>query len=409
MFASKSWVASVFAALLTVSTASTWAAPESIFINAKVFTADEVHPLAQAFAVKQGRILAIGDQADVLAFKGTDTVVVDLEGKRILPGLIDAHTHAVIAGLVALSLNLDDAELSISTVEQRARAWMKESQHKANQPLVAFGVNPGTWKDPQALGAVFDTNAWATQPLLLMGSDLHTGWANYAIRAMAGIDAHYVRGLETSQQHTIGVNAGNEPNGILIDAGVDLVTVLLPKPSPQALLEAGKLAVKTNNQYGITAWMDPAANAGPGEALFSRPLASTGVGILPAYRTLANANALTAHVAALLVASPQSDAADLDQLASVRKQFLDIPNLTLPGIKIFSDGVLEYPAQSAALLGQYGNTGKRGEILLQREHLNALVDPADARGWLVHVHALGDRVVRESLDAFEAAHNKQPY
>ncbi len=264
-------------------------------------------------------------------------------------------------------------------------------------------MNPSAWKDPQALAAVFDTDAWASQPLLLMGSDLHTGWANHAMRAMAGIDAPYVSGLPASQQHTVGVDARNQPNGILIDAGVDLVTVLLPKPDPQILLEAGKLAVRTNNQYGITAWMDAAANAGPGEALFSRPLASTGSGILPAYRALASANALTAHVAALLVVSPQSDAADLDQLASVREQFLDIPNLTLPGIKIFADGVLEYPAQSAALLGQYGNTGKRGEMLLQRQDLNALIDAADARGWLVHVHALGDRAVRESLDAFEVA------
>src|SRR5690606_13671980 len=119
-------------------------------------------------------------------------------------------------------------------------------------------------------------------------------------------------------------------------------------PDEQVLLDAGKFAVRTNNRYGITAWMDPSANAGPGEALFARAPGSTGTGVLPAYRALAEAGALTAHVAALLVASPLSDAADLARLDTVRAQFQDTPNLTLPRIKIFADGVLEYPAQSAA-------------------------------------------------------------
>lgn len=339
----------------------------------------------------------------MLARKGPKTQIVDLEGKRVLPGLIDAHTHAVIAGLAELSPNLEDAELDIGIVERRVLAWLEEGPYGADRPLVVFGVNPGAWQEPLALGAVFDEGAWAAQPLLLMGSDLHTAWANRAMRAKAGIDAQYVRGLPEAQRHTIGAGADGQPNGVLIDAGVDLATVRLPKPDERTLLEAGKLAVRTNNRYGITAWMDPAANAGPGEALFSRPPGSVGTGVLPAYRALADAGALTAHVAALLVASPRSDAADLDRLASVREQFLDVPNLALPGIKIFADGVLEYPAQSAALLGQYGNSGKRGEMLLQTQDLRGLIDAADARGWLVHIHALGDRAVRESLDAFEAA------
>lgn len=407
MFVYKSWVTALFTVLLTLSTTSTSAEPDSIIINAKVFTADEMHPLAEAFAIKHGRIVAIGVQDQVLALKGIDTQVIDMNGKRILPGLIDAHTHAIIAGLIELSLNLNDEELDISILEQKVQTWINQTQHHTTQPLVAFGVNPSSWKDPKQLAEIFDNNQWSSQPLLLMGSDLHTGWANHAMRSKAGIDAQYIKNLSESERHTVGANTNNEPNGILIDAGVDLVTVLLPKPSLQTLLEAGKLAVTTKNQYGITAWMDPAANAGPGEALFSRAPASISTGILPAYRALANANALTAHVAALLVTSPKSDAVDLDKLASVRDQFLNIPNLTLPGIKIFADGVLEYPAQSAALLGQYVNTGKRGEMLLQAQALNALVDAADAKGLLVHIHALGDRAVQLSLDALQVARNNR--
>ncbi|TEA77308.1 amidohydrolase [Allopusillimonas ginsengisoli] len=407
MLAYRPRLSQVLAVLLALSSVTVQASPDSIFINAKVYTADEVQPFAQAFAVEQGRIVAIGRQEEVLARKGAGTHVVDLEGKRVLPGLIDAHTHAVIAGLAAQSPNLNDTELDIETVRQRAQAWLKADQYGAERPLVVFGVNPSTLDNPQALSEAFDTDVWASQPLLLMGSDLHTGWANRAMRAKASIDARYVQDLAKHLRHAIGVGSDGEPNGILIDAGIDQVTLQLPKPDTRTLLEAGRFAVQTYNRYGVTAWMDAAANAGPGEALFSRRARSTGTGILPAYRELAQAGALTAHVAALLVASPQSDTADLDDLASVREQFLGIPNLTLPGIKIFADGVLEYPAQSAALLGKYRNSGKQGALLLQTEGWRALVDAADARGLLVHIHALGDRAVQESLDAFEVARTKR--
>lgn len=78
-------------------------------------------------------------------------------------------------------------------------------------------------------------------------------------------------------------------------------------------------------------------------------------------------------------------------------------NLTLPGIKVFADGVAEAPAQTAAMLEPYSNSGKHGELLLDPQHFGELVSAADARGWLVHVHAIGDRAVREALNGIEQA------
>ncbi len=87
----------------------------------------------------------------------------------------------------------------------------------------------------------------------------------------------------------------------------------------------------------------------------------------------------------------------------MRQQFIDVPNLTLPGIKIFADGVAEVPAQSAAMLEPYSNSEKYGELLIDPKHFGELVSAADARGWLVHIHAIGDRAVRESLNGIEQA------
>ncbi|MND20110.1 N-substituted formamide deformylase precursor [compost metagenome] len=103
------------------------------------------------------------------------------------------------------------------------------------------------------------------------------------------------------------------------------------------------------------------------------------------------------------MADSRARPADLDELDKVRRQFLGVHNLTLPGIKVFADGVAEAPAQTAAMLEPYSNSGKYGELLLDPKHFGELVSAADARGWLVHVHAIGDRAVREALNGIEQA------
>lgn len=397
------------AVMLVGSTGSVGAneVADTIFLDAKIYTANANSPDAEAMAVSQGRILAVGKSEQILHYQGPSTRMLSLEGRRVMPGLIDAHSHAIFAGLAALAPNLEDQELSPLELAQQLQTWLAEKESGPDVPMVVFGVNPAVWSAPESLSALLDAGPWQHQAVLLMGADYHTAWANHAMREKAGIDAAYVQSLPAKFQHTVGVASNGQPDGVLVDAGLDKVTVILPKPAEKQLLAAAKIAVETNNRYGITAWMDPAANAGPGEALFSRPLGSVGEGILPAYRVLSEAGLLTAHVAALLVASPESDAADLERLDGVRKRFAHIPNLSLPGIKVFADGVLEYPAQSAALLGRYENSGKQGELLLEQRKMTQLVDAIDQRGWLVHIHALGDRAVRVSLDAIESARKKR--
>jgi predicted amidohydrolase YtcJ len=131
-------------------------------------------------------------------------------------------------------------------------------------------------------------------------------------------------------------------------------------------------------------------------------------GVLPVYRALASQGKLTAHVDAYPVVSPDAGNAQIATVEHLRKEFRDVPNLTIPGLKIFADGVVEYPSQTAAMSKAYGNTGHVVPPLFEQVNMNAMVVEADRRGLQVHVHAIGDAAVKAALDAFQAARTANP-
>lgn len=375
-----------------------FAAVDVIFHNAKVYTAEPGQPLQQAVAIDGEKIVAVGDNQTVLDLKADKTRVIDLGGNMLMPGMLDSHAHAIKGGLQLELANLMGEQIPVDELERRLRAWRKDGKAVRGEFLVVGGV-PGTyWDDIPALEQRFNHGEWAEQPILLAANDMHTGWANQALLKRAKIDARTIAVLPAEARSTIGQHEDGTPNGFLADASYYPVTGLLPPMSHETLMIAGRMALDYTKQLGITGWMDPLANELPGADVKNNSL-----GVLPVYKDLSQRGELTAHIAALLMVDSKARPADLDQLDKVRQQFLGVRNLTLPGIKVFADGVAEMPAQSAAMLEPYKNSGQRGELLLDSKHFGELVDAADARGWLVHVHAIGDRAVREALNGVEQA------
>jgi len=390
-------------AAMSFASLEAMAAADLVLLNGQVFTADRAQPKVQALAVENGKVLQAGSDAQIKALIDSHTRVVDLGGKTLMPGLIDTHSHAIFGGLEMTGANLQDEVLSLDELEKRLRAWRDDGSARHADVLSIAGMSSAYWAQAQALGQRFNQGEWASVPVVFTGSDHHTAWANDFMLKRAGIDDALLKSLPEAERGTIGQLPDGRPNGFLVDAGWDRVAAKMPVPGPEQMLRAAQSALHYNNSLGITAWMDPAANAAPGEALFALKPTEHTVGVLPAYKALAESGAMTAHVAALLVANPRSRPADLDTLDKVRQQFQGIPNLTLPGIKIFADGVIEYPAQSAAMLEPYSNSHKPGELLIDPAHFGELVSAIDQRGWLVHIHAIGDRAVRESLNGIEQA------
>ncbi|MDE3739757.1 amidohydrolase [Pseudomonas resinovorans] len=399
----KGFTPTLLAVALAFSSTASMAAADLVLLNGKLYTADPSQPDAQAMAVADGKVLKVGTDAEIKALADASTQIIDLAGKRLLPGLVDTHSHAIFGGLEMMSANMEDEVVELAELEKRLRTWRDDGSARHGDVLNIAGMSSAYWGKAEELRQVFNNGEWAKVPVVFSGSDHHTGWANQAMLERAGIDAKLVASLPEAERGTLGVSKDGQPNGFAVDAGWDRLAAVIPAASADELLRAGESAVKFNNSQGITAWMDPAANAAPGEAVFALKPTEKTVGVLPVYKALANKGELNAHVAALLVANPKSRPADLETLDKVRQQFQGIPNLSLPGIKVFADGVLEYPAQSAALIDPYNNSQKRGELLIDPAHFGELVSAADARGWLVHIHAIGDRAVRESLNGIEQA------
>ncbi len=388
----------LLAGAITCASMETIAATDLIIHNAKVYTAEIGQPLQQAVAVEDGRIQAVGTNEQILSLRQQATEVIDLGGKVLMPGFIDSHAHVVKGGLQRRQANLANENIPVEELERNLRQWRDDGTARRGEFLSVGGVPAAYWDRIEELERRFNTGEWAQVPILLAGGDYHTGWANQALLARAGIDAAKVASLGAEESSTIGHHADGRPNGFLVDAGLYPVQALLPLASNAKLLAALEDAQQHFHSLGITAWMEPLINENPGG-----DIDNTSVGALPAYKALAEKGGLKAHVAALLMADSKATPKDLDELDKVRRQYLDIPDLSLPGIKVFADGVAEYPAQSAAVLDPYTNSGKNGELLFDPEGFAKLVDAADARGWLVHVHAIGDRAVRSTLDAIEFA------
>ncbi|WP_219097251.1 amidohydrolase [Pseudomonas sp. UMAB-40] len=399
----KRFIPNLLMVAVSFASMEAMAAADLVLINGKIFTADRAQPKVQALAVQDGKVLQVGSDAQIKALIASGTKVVDLGGKALMPGLIDSHSHAIFGGLEMASANMEDEVVDLDELEKRLKAWRDDGKAKHGDVLSVAGMSSAYWAQAEAFGQKFNSGEWAKVPVVFTGSDHHTAWANNVMLQRAGIDAALLKKLPEAEKDTIGKLADGSPNGFLVDAGWDRVASKMPVPSPADMLKAAQSAVHYNNSLGITAWMDPAANAAPGEPVFALKPTENTVGVLPVYKALAESGGMSAHVAALLVANPKSVPADLDTLDKVRQQFQGIPNLTLPGVKIFADGVIEYPAQSAAMIDPYSNSHKQGELLIDPKHFGELVSAIDQRGWLVHIHAIGDRAVRESLNGIAQA------
>jgi predicted amidohydrolase YtcJ len=367
-------------------------AGERILFHAKIFTGDPENPYAEAVSIRGDKIVAVGTLPEVLKSVSAGAERVDLDGKTLFPGFIDSHSHSIDGGLSLIGADATDKVDTLDQLPAFVNEAKKAGRGVRGDILEIQGLPLAFWSHPDVLNADFSGGAYANQQVLLRGMDGHTAWANRALLKMAGINAEFLSTLSPDQRAYYGHDKNMQPNGFLVDAGLERIEPLVPPHSREDLLAAGRAALQYNYGLGITAWLDPLASAY----------------VLQAYKMLADHGELTSEVVAFPQVLAKNPTAELATVQKTQELYKNVPHLHVTGIKIFADGVVEFPSQTAHLTKPYKNTGHNGDLLFEPEKFAELCVAADKQGLIIHVHAIGDGAVKAALDGIAAARAANP-
>ncbi len=354
-----------------------------VLSNGAVYAVDAARRWAQAVAVRDGRIVAVGTDADVRELVGPRTEVIDLRGRMVLPGFQDAHIHPPAAGVEMLQCELLDLH-GLEAYREAIRAYA-ESHPEVEWILGggwAMDVFPGGVPTKDILDELVPD-----RPVYLPSRDGHSAWVNSAALKRAGI----TRETPDPPDGRIERDELGEPVGTLQEGAMRLVGDLAPEPTQEewerGLLEAQRYL----HSLGITAWQDAIVGG-------SYPT-------LEAYLAVAGRGELTARVVGALWWDRYRGLEQIPELLEARAR-APVGRFSATSVKIMLDGVCEN--FTAAVLEPYLDalgrpTDNRGICFVEPELLNEAVTRLDAEGFQVHFHALADRAVRVALDAIEAA------
>ena len=361
-------------------------AADLVFLNGAVYTVDAARRWAHAVAVRDGRIVAVGTTDDVVDLRGSSTKVVDLGGRMLVPGFQDAHVHPINGGLDQLRCDLSQ-DHSLEAYLDRIRAYV--SSHPAASWILGGGwsvdVFPGGNPRAETLDAVV-----SDRPAFLPNRDGHGAWVNSRALELAGI----TKDTPDPYDGRIERDADGTPIGSLHEGAMDLVVPLLPEPTHEEMVDGLLAAQRYLHSLGITAWQDALVDS------------QQWGWNLPAYLETARDGRLTARVVGALWWERHHGEEQIEELIDKRSRAEGLERFRATTVKIMQDGVIEN--LTAAMIDPYldadGNaTDHRGPSLVEPEALESAVTKLDAEGFQVHFHCIGDRAVREALDAFEAA------
>ncbi|MGI5413294.1 amidohydrolase [Streptomyces chartreusis] len=340
---------------------------------------------ATAVAVTGDRITAVGRE-EVHDLAGPRTEVVDLAGRLLLPGFQDAHVHPVPAGLELTQCDLTGTRTADDTLAA-VRAYA--DAHPEREWITGGGWSMEAFEGGTPTKELLDSVV-PDRPVYLPNRDHHGAWVNSRALALAGI----TRDTPDPADGRIERDASGEPSGTLQEGAMQLVG-RLPPPATQADRVAALLHAQRHlHALGITAWQDALV----GDFLGMDNPAQ-------AYLAAARDGSLTARVVGALWWDRERGSEQIPELAE-RREALSHGRFRATSVKLMLDGVAE--TGTAALVDPYLDkcgcaTANRGTSFIDPEQLPKYVTELDALGFQCHFHALGDRAVRDALDAIEAA------
>jgi hypothetical protein len=362
----------VAATLLLLAGTNTALAGNTVFLGGAIYTLNDRQPKATALVVGDGHIVYVGDDKGARNYVTATSRVIPLRGRMMLPGFHDAHAHPMSSGLRLLRCQLDGIK-----TEAKADAAIRACDRTASEDwLFANGwsakVSPPSLAKLDAL--VPD------RPAYIATTDGFAVWVNSKTLKASGIDPSpsSLSGLERDPLTHIFT-------GVVTGDALMQVRKFRPQPSEVEFREAFRRWSKLANAYGLTSVFDAAASPQ----------------MVDAYHAADLAGDLKLRVVAAQLIDPKRGPEQIDEMMA-RRERVRGTRFRADAAKIFLDG--EIGDHTAALLQPYADQpDARGELYVQTDALDALVRRLDAEGFMVHMHAMGDRAVRSGLNAIERA------
>jgi predicted amidohydrolase YtcJ len=372
--------AALAAAVAVAPVGAQQSAPADLIVtNARVYTVDAARPVVEAFAVRGGRIAFIGDARGALALKGAATRVVDLGGKTVIPGMVDAHGHVAGLGTALAVVDLTGAS-SYDEIIARVAAKAKT-------------VAPGQW----VLGRGWDQNRWGNtafpthdkltaavpnNPVLLTRVDGHAVLANKPAMDAAKVTA----ATKDPDGGHVERTADGSPAGVFVDNAMGLVGRAVPSPTRDQVKREVQAAIAEAQKWGLVGVHD--AGASPEVLDIYEELGRSGLMQFRMYAMISGGRTETASLDKWFARGPQSG--------------LYGGTLWIRSIKLYADGALG--SRGAALLDPYADDSKNTGLLVSPPaFIQEVATKALKAGFQVNTHAIGDRGNRVALDAIEAA------
>ena len=368
-------------------------ATDTILLNAKVYTVNPIQPWASAIAIQNGQITYVGDDQGARELIDSNTQVVNLKGRMILPGFHDIHVHPVDSGVLYQQCALFDIQGQgvgklLDKIRECALA-KPDDEWIVGGGWTVSDFAPSGLPDKKLLDEIVPG-----RPVSLKSSDGHSLWVNSKALEVAGITA------TTPDPENGRIDRypnSQEPSGSLQeDSAIMLVMNHEPPLTSKDLINGLIYSRDLFHSLGITGIQDAIVKLEPGDGYFG----------LQAYNYLDDRDELNLHVVTALFWKNETP---LDQqlpkfLNAREKQRVD-GNVKSTAIKIWQDGVIE--THTAALLEPYSDRsdGFRGYLQNSPDNLKKAVVALDAAGFQIHFHAIGDRAIRVALDALEKAKN----
>lgn len=372
----KTLLLGLIAFLPAFAAAQSRPAADLIITNANAYTVDPQHPHAQAVAVIGERIVAVGSNAEIDAWRGPGTKVIDAAGRLLLPGFNDAHVHLLSGGAQLDQVQLYDAT-SVAEVKRRLAA--RAAKTPKGEWILGGDWDETKWSPVELPTAKMIDDVTSNVPVFIGRYDGHAALANSAAMKLAGVD----KNTSDVPGGVIVRDAEGNPTGVFKDAAENLVYKAIPPMSPAQRIRAAQRAFAYAASLGVTS-MQAMSMPYPDIATLS---------------AMAERGELTARIYAVPMETGWQDLAKI----GIRRAW-GSPWLRIGALKGFADGSLG--SETAYMFEPYRDNAKNFGILSDEmqppEAMQQRLMDADAAGLQLCIHAIGDRAISMTLDMFQA-------